>query len=167
MFSPRVTRQVVAASAALVSVLLFASASQADGSCRSVEGNYREHDASGPGCSSPVGLCIAGEYTGDIKGTFAGQATSIVPTGDTPTTGVILFTSDSVIEARIGRRSGTLVIKNSGAFRTIADGSIVDLQTIVSGTGDFVGATGALRAEGTFTTAAGGESRYRGSVCVA
>lgn len=167
MFRSRVTRHVVAASAAAVSVLLFASASQADGACRSVEGRYREQDASGPGCSSPVGLCIDGEYRGDIKGSFAGQATSIVPTADTPSTGVILFISDSIIQARIGHRSGTLIIKNSGAFRTIADGSIVDLQTIVGGTGDFVGATGAIRAEGTFTTATGGESRYRGAVCVA
>jgi hypothetical protein len=147
--------------------MLFASASQADGACRSVEGRYREQDASGQTCSSPVGLCITGQYRGDIKGSFAGQATAILPTADTPATGVILFTSDSVIQARIGHRSGTLIIKNSGAFRTIADGSIVDLQTIAGGTGDFVGATGALRAEGTFTTATGGESRYRGAVCVA
>ena len=54
-----------------------------------------------------------------------------------------------------------------GVRQTYSDGSIVDLQTIVGGTGDFVGATGAVRAEGTFTTATGGESRYRGAVCFA
>ena len=66
MFRSRVTRHVMAASAAAVSVMLFASASQADGTCRSVEGRYREQDASGPTCSSPVGLCIIGQYRGDI-----------------------------------------------------------------------------------------------------
>jgi hypothetical protein len=151
--------------AGVLSVLLFASASHADVACRSVEGRYQEHDTSGPACSSPVGFCIAGQYRGDIKGDFAGQATAFIPSADTPTTGVILFTSNSTIDARIGRRSGTLIIRNSGAFRTIDEGSIVDLQTIIGGTGGFEGASGALRAEGTFTTGAG-ESRYAGTVCV-
>ena len=165
MTSSRVARRAVAASAGLVSVFLFASTSHADVTCRAVEGRYQEHDTSGPECASPVGLCIAGHYTGDVKGDFAGTATSIVQTADTATTGVILFTSDSTIDARIGRRTGTLIIKNSGAFRTIDEGSIVDLQTIVGGTGDLAGASGALRAEGTFTVGAG-ESRYSGTVCV-
>jgi len=165
MTRSRVARRVVAASAGLLSVLVFASASRADATCRSVEGRYREHDTSGSGCASPVGLCIAGKYSGDIKGDFAGVATAILPTADTPTTGVILFTSDSTIDARIGGHRGTLIIKNSGAFRTISEGSIVDLQTIVGGAGDFAGASGALRAEGTFTAGAG-ESRYAGTVCV-
>jgi hypothetical protein len=165
MFDSRLRRPVLAGAAGLASVLLLGSASHADPPCREVEGSYQERDTSGPGCTSPVGLCIAGQYRGDIKGAFAGQASTIVPTADTATTGVLLFTSDSVIEARIGRRSGTLIIKNSGAFRTIADGSIVDLQAIVGGTGDFTGASGALRAEGTFTNGAG-ESDYTGTVCV-
>ncbi len=114
--------------------------------------------------TSQVGLCIAGQYTGDVRGDFAGTATSIVPTADMATSGVILFTSDSTIDARIGRRTGTF-IKNSGAFRTVSEGSIVHLQTIIGGTGDLAVATGALRAEGTFTAGAG-ESRYSGTVCV-
>jgi hypothetical protein len=165
MIKSRAARRAVAASAGLLSVLLFASTSGADPTCRSVEGRYEEHDTSGPGCPSPVGLCIAGEFSGDVKGDFAGQATAIIPTADTPTTGVILFTSDSTIDARVGGRSGTLLIKNSGAFRTIGEGSIVDLQTIVGGTGDLAGATGAMRAEGTFAAGVG-ESRYAGTVCV-
>lgn len=166
MFDSRFKRPVLASAAGQASVLLLGSASHADQPCREVKGSYQERDASGPGCTSPVGLCLAGQYRGDIKGGFTTQASSIVPTADTATTGVILFTSNSVIKAQLGRRDGTLIIKNSGAFRTVADGSIVDLQTIVGGTGDFTGASRALRAEGTFTTAGGGESDYTGTVCV-
>lgn len=166
MLRSRVSHRAVAAGAGLLSALLLsASASHADAACRTVTGRYEEHDASGSGCSSPVGLCIAGRYHGDIKGDFAGEATALIPTADTPSTGVILFTSNSTIDARIGGRSGTLIIRNSGAFRTIDDGSIVDLQTIIGGTGDFEGATGAVRAEGTFSAGAG-ESGYAGTVCV-
>ena len=88
-----------------------------------------------------MGLCIAGSYSGQIRGDFLGAATSITTTADTATTGVAMFTSDSTIDATVGGRSGTLVIKNAGAFA--ASGPIVDLQTIVGGTGELVGASGA------------------------
>jgi hypothetical protein len=45
-------------------------------------------------------------------------------------------------------------------------GSIVDLQTIVGGTGQLAGATGELRAHGVFSTANGGESEHEGTVCL-
>lgn len=159
-----ITRSAIAGTAALAAVLLLTSAAQADTLCRNVSGRYQERDASGPACTSPVGLCIAGEYRGDVMGPFSGEATSLVPTADTPTTGVVLFTSDSRIDARIGGRSGTLVIRNAGAFATIAEGSIVDVAAIVGGTDDFAGATGAIRATGTFTAGAG-TSSYEGTVC--
>src|SRR5690242_3340065 len=103
------TRPVTAAAVAGLSILLLSTTSSAGGPCRSVSGHYREHDASGPGCTSPVGLCIAGEYAGDIKGPFAGTATTISGSADTPVTGTLFFTSDSTITGRIGRRSGTLI----------------------------------------------------------
>jgi hypothetical protein len=118
-------------------------------------------------CTSPVGLCIAGEYNGVIKGAFEGKATSIVPTADTPSKGVALFTSDSVIHARIGGKEGDLIIKNAGAFLTTGDGDIVDAQVITGGTGGLAGATGLLRASGVFDPQTGsGESEYIGSVCL-
>ena len=166
MNTSRLIRPAIAIIVAGLSVLLISSSSSADAACRSVSGRYREHDTSGSGCTSPVGLCIAGQYQGDINGTFAGQATSIVASADTPGTATLFFTSDSVITAKIGRRSGTLTIKNAGAFHTTPDGAIVDLQTITGGTGGFAGASGYLRAEGTFTQAAGGESSYHGAVCL-
>jgi hypothetical protein len=166
MLTQRITRRAVGLLAATLGVLLISSQSSAEANCRAVTGHYREHDDSGPGCTSPVGLCIAGEYRGDIKGTFSGEATSIVASADTPVTSTLFFTSDSRIVAKLGGRVGTLVVKNAGAFHTSPDGAIVDVQTIVGGTDGFAGASGALRSEGTFTQASGGESSYDGTVCV-
>ncbi len=122
-----------------MSVLLLTSAAEAEAACRTVSGRYTERDAGGAGCASPVGLCIAGEYRGDVRGAFDGAATALIPTADTTSSGVVLFTSDSTITAHIGNRSGTLVVKNAGA-------------------------SGAIRASGTFVDGAG-TSEYTGTVC--
>jgi hypothetical protein len=146
--------------------LMVQGAASADTVCRTVRGSYVERAVPGPDCDSPVGLCIEGTYRGDIRGSFEGRATSLVATADTPATSVQLFTSDSSITAALGGRRGTIVIKNAGAFSAASDGSIVDLQRIVGGTGDFAGATGALRAEGTFSFATGGTSTWKGEICL-
>jgi hypothetical protein len=161
----RLLRRLPVLCAGALPLALLASSSQAAPICRTVRGHYAEH-ATSDGCTSPVGLCIAGQYDGAIRGPFAGQATTIVPTADSGTTGVLLFTSDSHIEARVNGRSGTLLIKNAGGFRTAGAGSIVDLQTIVGGTGELAGATGELRAHGVFSASNGGESYYEGTVCL-
>lgn len=163
---PRTWRTIVTTGAAVVATLaLSAGQSAAGGRCLEVRGSYVEHAVSGPDCASPVGLCIAGTYRGDIDATFAGAASSIVTTADTPATSVSLFTSDSTITGRVGQWRGTLIVKNAGSFAAGGDGSIVDLQTIVGGTGQLSGATGAIRASGTFTVAGGGRSQYAGTVC--
>lgn len=158
-------RRVPVVLAGALPLVLVASSSHADAVCRSVRGHYTEH-ATSNGCTSPVGLCIAGQYEGAVRGPFAGQATSIVPTAGTGATAVLLFTSDSHIDATVHGRRGTLVIKNAGGFRAAGAGSIVDLQTIVGGTGDLAGATGELRAHGVFSAVTGGESDYEGVVCL-
>jgi hypothetical protein len=59
-----------------------------------------------------------------------------------------------------------LIIKNAGGFPSTNGGPIVDLPTTIGGTGELAGATGALRAEGTFSAATGGRSRYEGVSCL-
>lgn len=140
----------------LAAVFLPAASAQAVARCVAVSGFYVERPVTGPDCSSPVGLCIAGTYHGGVRGDFEGRATTITATADTPATNVQLFTSDSTINAAVARRTGMLIIKNAGAFTSGGDGSIVDLQTITGGTGGLAGATGALRAEGTFAFPDGG-----------
>lgn len=155
------TAQAVLAAAGLA---LLAANAHAQDSCQQVAGHYAEHIVV-ENCMSPVGLCIAGEYRGMIKGSFEGTATSLTPTADTPATGVVPFTSDSVIHARVRGKQGDLLIKNAGAYRTTGDGDIVDVQVIIGGTGELVGASGVLRASGVFVDGSG-ESEYIGSICL-
>jgi hypothetical protein len=146
--------------------LAMASTNANAQSCQSVSGHYVEQ-AVQEGCTSPLGLCIAGEYSGVIKGAFEGIATSLIPTADTPTTGILLFTSDSVIHAQVISKEGDLLIKNAGVFRTTGDGEILDLQVITGGTGQLAGATGVLQASGTFDSESGtGQSTYVGNICL-
>jgi len=167
MFTSRKIRGVVVSGVAVVAALtLTAGQSAAQSGCFPVAGRYTEHAVSGSQCLSPVGLCIAGTYSGDISGSFSGTANAITPTADTPTTSVLAFTSDSTITGAVNGRHGALIIKNAGVFTTTPDGSIVDLQTIVGGTGKLVGAQGFVRASGTFSGADGGTSEYEGSVCM-
>jgi hypothetical protein len=155
------TAQAILAAAGLA---LLATNVHAQTSCQQVVGHYVERIML-ENCLSPVGLCIAGEYGGVIKGSFDGMATSLTPSDDTPTTGVVLFTSDSVIHASMRGKQGDLLIKNAGAYRTIGDGDIVDVQVIVGGTGELAGASGVLQASGVFVDGSG-ESEYIGSVCL-
>lgn len=166
MMYRRISRTAVGIAAAGLVLLAAPQSAGAGVVCRDVEGSYDEHAVLGPDCASPVGLCIAGTYRGDIRGAFEGRATTLVPTADTPTTTVQLFTSDSSITATLAGRRGTLLIKNAGAFTGNPDGSIVDLQTVVGGTGGLAGASGSLRATGTFFFATGGRSTWKGTVCL-
>jgi Protein of unknown function (DUF3224) len=165
MSAHRLLRRSLLLTAGALPLTLIASSSHADVLCRSVRGEYTEHAVS-TGCTSPVGLCLAAEYKGAIHGPSESRVTTLVPTADTAATAVALFTADSHIDARVRGRSGTLLIKNAGAFRGAGEGSIVDLQTIVGGTGELAGASGDLRAQGVFTPATGGESDYEGMLCL-
>jgi len=167
MLSSGKARTILISGAAVVAALtLTAGQSAAATGCIPVSGSYLEHAVGGPECLSPVGLCIAGDYRGDIAGSFAGSASALIATADTPTTTVSAFTSNSTITGAIKRFHGTLQVKNAGVFTSTADGSIVDLQTIVGGTGRLAGASGFIRASGTFSFTDGGISSYEGSVCL-
>lgn len=74
---------------------------------------------------------------------------------------MVLLTGDNAIESAGGR----VLTKDAIVLRTTGDGDFADVDTIVGGTGVWAGRTGVLRAQGSFTTAAGGEGRYAGEVC--
>lgn len=134
--------------------------------CKSVRGFLEETQLTGPGCTSPVGLCTVAQMFGQLKGQAHFTATAFIQSADTPTTGVIFVIGDTtVVNARLGSKRGTLAIKNAAAFRTVGDGDLSDTQVIIGGTGDFIDASGSLRISGTFV-AGSGTASFEGTVCV-
>ena len=127
----------------------------AEDRCRSVNGHIAIRAVAPTSCPSPVGLCIEGEFSGGIRGPLTVTGTSFMATADTATTAVVLFTGDGVIHVRIGDKRGGLFLKTSGAYHSVGTGEIVDLQFINGGTGALTGASGVLRASGTFDPVAG------------
>jgi hypothetical protein len=104
---------------------------------------------------------------GNLKGEARFTASAIIQTADTPTTSVVFVTGDTlVIDAKLEDKQGTLLIKDAAAFRTVGEGDLVDIQTIIAGTGDLVGATGTLRIRGNFSAATGGSSSFEGTICM-
>jgi len=130
-----------------------------------VSGFYDEQIVS-TGCTSVIGLCTTYRYQGNLVADNFFTAATIVPTADTPITGVVFATGESILtNVHIAGKRGTLTIKNAAVFHTTDDGELLDVQTIVAGAGDLVGATGVIRAVGTFVNGAG-RSVFDGFVCL-
>lgn len=142
------------------------SAAPALAECRNVNGHYSERVLPAPGCTSPVGVCLQGTYSGSLRGDFVTVVDTFVPIAEMPPTSVAQFTAGSSLRVRIGNREGVLSVRNAGAVRTTGVGEIVDIQTIVDGTDGLAGATGVLTAFGTFTFSGGGRSEFGGVVCL-
>jgi hypothetical protein len=152
----------------LILVLCFVVETSADAkTCRRVEG-FLEESLVTSGCASPVGLCTVAQMFGHLKGQIDFVASEIIATADTPTTGVVFVTGDSVItSARFEDRQGTLTLKDAASYQTIGSGNLVDIQTVVGGTDDLAGATGLLRISGNFSPTTGtGTSNFEGQICV-
>lgn len=163
-FAP--ARRAAAATLLGAAAAAFAIATPALADCRHVNGHYTEQLATSVPCNSAVGVCLQGVFSGVMSGTFATAVDTFVPTPDVPPIGVAQFTAGSSFSVRIGNREGTLAVRNAGAFRFAGAGEIVDLQTVVGGTGGLANASGVITAIGAFSFASGGRSEYSGVVCV-
>lgn len=153
----RFSGRFAAFAAALGVFLIISSSVSAAGRCQIVYGHYVEHQVT-DNCNS---LCIEGQYFGAVRGAFSGAVTRTYDSGDQS---ILIFQSQSVIHANVAGKSGDLMIKNNGAVHFDSEGDIVDLQVITGGTGDFLNATGAIRASGTFVNGSG-DSNYEGTIC--
>jgi hypothetical protein len=141
-------------------LVLASSGAQAAG-CKKVSGKFTLTSVTGPTCQSAVGICAVGSYSGGLAGPSAFVGTSLTQTIDTPTTGVVLLTGDN----QITTKAGTLQTKDAIVLRTTGTGDFAEVDTVVAGTGEWVSATGVLRAQGTFTVADGGGGDYVGQIC--
>jgi hypothetical protein len=115
------------------------------------------------GCTSPVGLCTAGVFTGDglLKGTTSFVADAVAPSAGMP--GVEAPTTLSYTGLlTITTRRGTLTLRDTGIFDTAA-GLFSSRDVIVGGTGLFTGVTGHLFFTGTGTSSL--DSQATGEIC--
>lgn len=87
----------------------------------------------------------------------------MIPTTQTPTTGVLLQLADVVINTA----SGDLVIKDSTLVSTADSGEFSGIWTVVSGTGIYSGASGVIQITGSFVPGVGETANYVGRLALA
>jgi hypothetical protein len=148
-------------------LILGSTQAHAQPSCRAVRGAAGLKPVPAADCSSPVAICGTGTFTGDLKGAYSSELFTLTPTADTDVTQVVLFTAETKMPAaHVGHWRGQLVFKEAGAFHLAGAGEFSEIYSVAGGTGDFVGATGVLRAVGTFVDGIGGDILYLGQICV-
>ena len=158
--SPSVAALCLVASATGVGVSR-ASASE----CMDVRGHLEETRVLA-GCTSAVDLCTVAQMFGNLKGEARFVASTISPSVDTATTAVVFVTGNTVIvNAQLGNKLGTLLVKNAAAFRTVGDGDLSDTQVVVGGTGGFPDASGSIRVSGNFVNDSG-SADFEGTICI-
>jgi hypothetical protein len=117
------------------------------------------------GCTSPVGVCASGAFSGDnlIRGTtFAsllGIAASIGLPGIEPPSTLSLSGERTIITP-----DGTLLFRFVTVFDT-ARGEAAEVDRVTGGTGKFEGATGTMFITGTGTTSFAIQAT--GNICLA
>lgn len=147
-------------------ILLMTGQAQAAGACIPVAGTFTINPVPAAECTSAVGICGKGSFSGALRGDYFSPFTGIVPTADTSTTNVVLFTADTTLHARLGTLNGDIMFKEGGAFHVAGDGEFSELFSVITGTGAFAGATGQIYGNGTAVNGAG-NGAYLGKVCLA
>lgn len=144
--------------AVIIVVLVgLVSADQVASAASRATGNFSSSVLPAAECTSAIGICTRGTLTGGLKGEFSFVGTSLMPSADTPTTGVVFYTGDLTLTTK----DGELRCKDAGALLTTGAGAVSSVCVIVGGTGGFAGATGTIQFTGTFTSASGGDGEYR------
>jgi hypothetical protein len=153
-------RRALGVGVGLLAVALVSGSTAEAADCKTVRGKGTLNAVTGPACTSPVGLCVSAVLTGGLSGHVLSTVTSIIPTADTPTTSVVFLTADTVITTD----KGTLSQKEAVAFQTSGPGEFSELDIVVAGTGEWAGATGVFRADGTFDGSTG-VNEYTAEIC--
>lgn len=162
----KIGKRMVAFAITGVTVLLITGQAAAGGACIPVAGTFTINPVPPADCNSAVGICGKGSFSGALRGDYFSPFTSIVPTADTPTTNVVLFTADTTLHARLSTLSGDIMFKEGGAFHVAGEGEFSELFSVTGGTGAFAGATGQIYGNGTAVNGAG-NGAYFGKICLA
>ncbi|HEX2054538.1 MAG TPA: hypothetical protein VHJ78_12540 [Actinomycetota bacterium] len=105
---------------------------------REVKGEFRSSRVTP---CSPTPICTEGRATGDIEGRFTLTGTSLIPTAETPSTGVIAYTA----QVQIQTREGSFTCTDTGVTKTTGEGAASSICVLTGGTGIFQGATGYIQ----------------------
>lgn len=140
----------------LIAGIAAASPASADPNCHKKHGSVSIQIYSDGTCPSAVGLCANVTFKGGLHGTSNFVGTSLVPSVDVATTGIVLLTGDNHIQTA----DGDLFVKDAIVFNTTGNNEFAEVDTIVGGTGDFAGATGRLLATG-----ANNEGSFEVEIC--
>ena len=136
---------------------LLAGCGGTDSPCVDVHATITTAYSMTPSCTSPVGVCTAGNVTSaDLNGTTWFTALSSQPSSPP---GVASYTGDLVITTA----DGTVTLRDSGLLNS-SSGHYSELQEVTSGTGAYLRATGMLVSQG-IATATGFEGTLSGSFC--
>ncbi|MCG3211222.1 MAG: hypothetical protein FOGNACKC_04861 [Anaerolineae bacterium] len=143
------TRLVVIGVVALVGLIIVSGVATASSNCRKVNGKL------------VLNADTTGAYRGDIKGTSAFTADGFP--SDTGVEGVVLLTGSNAIHTA----DGDLMTRDAIVLNANPNGKgeFAELDTVISGTGAWAGATGVIQATGTFIFGVGGEGDYFGEIC--
>jgi hypothetical protein len=133
----------IAAAVLLASVISAAPAS-ADPNCHTRHGSVTIQIMTDSTCPSIIGLCANVQFLGGLHGESRFTGTSLVPSVDAATTGIVFLTGDNHIRTR----EGDLFVKDAIVFNTTGAAEFSEVDTIVGGTGEYEGATGRLQAIG-------------------
>lgn len=119
------------------------------------------------GCTSPVGLCTAGQLSG--SGILNGS-TSFTALGIAPAAGITGIEPDTTLSyhgvLEVTTRHGTLAISDIGVFDQ-AVGVYSEVDRITAGTGRFENATGTLFIHGdAYSDGSGFDGEVRGQICL-
>jgi hypothetical protein len=152
-------RLAVLSLSALLALLLVGGAAAAS-PCKKINGKVTLQVLPSSACPSAISLCASGSLSGDLLGTSAFTGTSQAATVDTPSTSVILLTGDNTIHTS----GGILMTKDAIVLQTTGDGNFGEVDTVIGGAGEWAGATGTFRAQGTFAGGSG-QGDYVGEIC--
>src|SRR2546425_11976291 len=123
-------------------MVILAGCGGTENRCVGVNATIATSYSTAPGCTSPVGVCTAGNVTSEnLKGTTWFSASTTQPG---PPPGLDFYTGDLVITTA----DGTVTLHDYGVLNSTS-GLYFEVQEVTSGTGAQAGKTGMLVSQGT------------------